>query len=249
MVPMANETERAAKRLPVGKVLLGAVQLPWRDRGKFARTLAVPFVFQVLVVLVWRISSGNLESLSAWLLAAVSFALYVQIAVRCHRLMLLEESADSAWHLPTWTLRETRFIIYVLAIWVVKFAIAWTLLYLFATPVANLLWGDLQEKALPYFPLVAGALAYYPISRMSLALPATATDKHGNFRKAWAQSRGNGLRLVIVVGVLPAIASNVSRATDFQGQNLLLDVLQQVLVYGFVVVEVAALSLSYRELR
>lgn len=245
---MVNKSEGVAKRLPVGKVLLGAVLLPWHRRSQFARTLAVPFLFQVLLVLVWQIAWSTMESFSSWLMAAVSYALYVLIAVRCHRLMLLEESA-SVWHLPKWTLRESRFIVYLIGLWALHLAVTWSALYLIALPIGFIPRGGPPDKVLSYLPVVASLIAYYPMSRLSLSLPAIAVDKFGGFRKSWDQSRGNGLRLAIVVGALPAIASYVSRAPDLLGQNLFLDVLQQILVYVFVVVEVTALSLSYREIR
>jgi hypothetical protein len=84
--------------------------------------------------------------------------------------------------------------------------------------------------------------------RLSLVFPATAIDAKTSLWVAWAQTRGNGLRMMLVVGAVPWILSWATHSIyrDEAG------VLEALAVAGvatlFVAIGVAAVSLSYLEL-
>lgn len=237
--------------LPVAKILLGAVLLPWHQRARFAQAVAIPVLVQVLLMLAWQYSALSLDVYANWLLYAIHLALYILIAVRCHRLMLLDPPEKLVWELPRWGWRETRFAACILGLGAVFIAITMaggTVIGTFAATVtpSGASWSNTTVN---YSPYVASILAYYPISRLSLALPAQAIDSIEGFKVLWRRSAGNSLRLCLVVGGLPLLFSYLMGLSYFSSQSPLPDIIYHVLTSIVVIVEVAALSLAYRELR
>jgi hypothetical protein len=93
------------------------------------------------------------------------------------------------------------------------------------------------------------ALLYF-LARLCVMFPATAVEKRPapDLSWAWQLTRGNGWRLMIVVGALPWLFSLLigavyrSEATTFEW------VLVGLLGMALLAVEIAAVSISYREL-
>jgi hypothetical protein len=243
----AEQTTR--KRLPIAKVILGAFLIPWHLRALFLRALAVPIVCQILLVLAWDYAAHALTSSAAWLLYVVYLLLFTLIAVRCHRLMLLDAETERVTELPKWTWRETRFLGYCLALWLIATPVFMIALTVISIPFVNLPATSSAGVVPPYVGYLASIPAYYFFARFCLTLPAVAIDADSRLGVAWAHSSGNGWRLFIVVGVLPFAISYLLSLIYFAERNVVLDMLYAVLTNVLLVVEIAALSLSYRELR
>ena len=234
-----------ATRLQVGKVLLGAFLVPWSNREAFARALAIPLLSIVAVNLSWYYARDYLPSFSNWLLYFVYCGLYVIFAVTCHRLVLLDTRSVAAR--PHWSWRETKFLAWVIVIGLI-FAVALPVL---ATPMTNILmWTGLgvHDDRFQWSIQCGQILALYIVSRLFLVFPATAIDRRVNFKWAWRRSKNNGWRLVIIVGALPWVLSNLVWLLYRENEGILEDIVITFLGSAIVAFEVAALSLSYREL-
>lgn len=213
-------------KLPVAKILLAALVAP----GVHARTI-LWFAIPVIAV---RVVGSLVEPASAALFgwALVNFGLTLILAVVCHRIVVLGTQSVAGFPIVWWTWRETRFLGWSLGIGLIA-----GLVMLPALSVSQSPWL--------LIPLLLPGL--YVFSRLALVLPIVATDGVAGLGKAWDLSRGNGLRLVAVVTLLP-FSLEVVVAWLPRPDVLVLDLLLIFAELYVFVVGVAALSMAYREL-
>ena len=95
---------------------------------------------------------------------------------------------------------------------------------------------------------LASLPALYLVARLSLVFPATAIDRPASLRWAWRTSRGNGWRLVVVVTVLPWLVSHLVGLLYRDEATAAEVVLLTVTGTALFALEIAALSVAYREL-
>src|SRR5262249_49752518 len=126
-------------RLSVGKIVVGAFVIPWRDRKYFARALVIPLLTLVALLGVWRSTSANLSSIGNWLFYLAYGAVFSVLAICCHRLVLLGPKVAAPTLFPAWSGRETRFFLLLVAVSVISFAVRFTLDWL-ATRIWNVHW-------------------------------------------------------------------------------------------------------------
>lgn len=82
------------------------------------------------------------------------------------------------------------------------------------------------------------------VSKLSLLLPATATDVEDvNFSDTWNLSYGNSWRLALLVGLLPVVTNHLLEYLAFDGLLNMLTYYGAWLIVG--AVEVGLLSLCY----
>lgn len=222
--------------LDVGKVIVGAFLVPWWQRREFARALAFPLAAMAVLMLGWYFTSDNLPAWAMWLVCLAYGALFTIFAVACHRLVLLDPRRVR----PGWSWREFRFVFWLLGVYLVYLAV-WLPVWTVMVNVTHDMPPDWTRQ-----PAVIPAL--YVVARLSLVLPAVALDRDVSFKWAWTLTRGNGWRLVVVVGVLPWAISQLLgllyRATPTPIETIALTLIGITLF----AVEIAALSISYREL-
>jgi membrane-anchored glycerophosphoryl diester phosphodiesterase (GDPDase) len=94
----------------------------------------------------------------------------------------------------------------------------------------------------------AKILALYVSARLSLVFPATAIDKRPDLKWSWNLTRNNGWRMVVVVGVLPWVIGMIVGVLYRENATVLETIVLSTLGIALFAVEIAALSLSYREL-
>ena len=94
---------------------------------------------------------------------------------------------------------------------------------------------------------ICEALVTYVVARLSLILPGVALDQKLTLSAVWDLSEGNGWRVALVVGGLPWVLNHL-QGLAFPTTNMLAIILSSVLYCLLLVVEVAALSLSYKAL-
>jgi hypothetical protein len=238
-----------AARLDLGKVVAGAFLVPWWQRKAFARALAVPVALIFAYSLLWQeYAAPRLGAAGGWLGAALYGLLFTFFAVRCHRLVLLDAQAVAAEWRPRWTMRETRFFMWVAGLWLFGM-LGFLVVLTIAANAWTALGGDLRAGH-EWLEAAAKLVLLYFLGRLCLLFPATAVDREPppGWRWSWGLTRGNGWRLFIVVGALPMLFALLvdlvyrSEATT----------LEWLLVSGLAIVlfavEIAAVSLSYREL-
>lgn len=235
--------------LPVGKIVAGAFLIPWHNRRSFVLALALPLALLVVFTAAWRQTFDALpESDRSWLAALYLpyAALFSLFAVVTHRLVLL----NAASGLPQWTWRETRFLAWMITVWLIYTLT--TFLVVFAgmniaakVPGIGVEWLHEWTEELT----MAGKVAsFYVFARLSPVFPATAVDARPTLGWAWRLTRANGWRLFLVVGMLPWVISYLVgflyRAEPSPLEMFALSILATALF----AVEIAALSVAYREL-
>jgi hypothetical protein len=235
-----------AARFDVAKVLVGAFAVPWWHRRSFARALAVPLASLAALSLGWYYLAKQVPTFVGWLACAAYGALFAWFAVTCHRLVLLDAQAVAARLVPRWSWREVRFMFWMTGAWLIFMIV----MLVTATAAMNLvpgvrgrpeLWSDWIEP-LSRIP------AYYVFARLSLMFPAVALDRPVSLGWSWRLTKRNGWRVFIVVAILPWIISELV-ALLYRGDATAAEtVVLTFLGTALFAVEIAALSLSYREL-
>ncbi len=234
-------------QLDVGKVALGAFLIPWWNRGAFARALALPLVFLVGLTLSWYYAASYLPEMSNWALYVLYGALFVLFAVTCHRLVLLDPQTVASRITPRWSRRETRFFLWMIGVWLIFVVITFAL----TTAILNvwLQWASEPDPALFGWTVFLAKLpAFYLLARFCLVFPATAVDRNVDLKWAWRLSANNGWRLFLLVAVLPWVISYAVGLLYRAEASVVETILLQFIACAFFTVEVAAISLSYREL-
>lgn len=225
-----------------------ALLIPWQRRSAFAGALAIPLALLAGLSLAWYFSAELLRQVQGWWLFFLHCGLFAffftLFAVTCHRLVLLQQGRRGGIPVPQWSWREARFFSWVVTLWIVYLVVWWLGLLIAGnvSPRGSLpAWFDLIEFA-------ASIPALYVVARLSLVFPATAIDRPAGFKWAWRTSRGNGWRLVVVVAVMPWLVSHLVgllyRETPSAPEVVAITLLGTALF----AVEIAALSVAYREL-
>jgi hypothetical protein len=99
-----------------------------------------------------------------------------------------------------------------------------------------------------YAEYAAKVAYWFFFARLCLLFPAIAVDEEANLAQAWDRSRGNGWRLFVVICVLPLCVSQAIGYLYRDAATLIEYLLLTALGTVLIAVEVAALSLSYRQL-
>jgi hypothetical protein len=234
-------------RLDVTKVVYGAFMVPWWNRRAFGRALGIPLALLVTLTLSWYYGGKYLPQFSNWVLCVAWGGLFSMFAVTCHRLVLLDAASVASQPVPRWSWRETRFFYWLVGTWL----ICWVAGIAAITLILNLAIMVIGNSITGWFdwaPLVAGIPAYYLFARLSPIFPATAIDRRVDLKWAWRLTRGNGWRLFVVVAVLPWLLSHFVGLL-YRGNATAVETAMLTFVgSALFAVEIAALSLSYREL-
>jgi len=226
------------KPLPVTKIILGAFLIPWQKRVRMLQAL----IFPLTGLAAMAVLSAYVEQR----FTIVYILIFTVFAVICHRLILLGDDAVPTYGFSKWTRRETRFFGWLLGIYLI-FAVAAMLIGAIGlTLIVNLIEGF--EESFYWIMWILSAPGLYVFARLSLVLPATAIDNRPNLAWSWGLSSNNGWRLVIVVGVLPWLMAMLQWLLLRDNASIVEIVTVALLGYALLAVEIAALSLSYREL-
>lgn len=241
--------------LPVFTIIRAAFQFVWKKKLRMARALLIP------VIAIWAVDqlpfSDERSILSTdpiWvgcLLFLIQTIPYLLFAVTCHRLALLGDQSVPEYGLWKWTMRESRYLAWLLVI-----VNIYLLIYLAVDSsfVSNM-FGDLGAVAgvdpfhlsmLVVYPVYIGFL--YLFSRLCVLYPAIAVGKQVRAEWVWPVTARNGWRLTLVAGFLPWV---IYWLTNF----LLRDnaTWAECAIFWFAgfflfAVEVVALSYSYKHL-
>ena len=226
---------------------LGAFLVPWWKRRAFVRALAVPLAALTALMLTWYYAKAYVPSWAGWVLYGVYWALFGIFAVTTHRLVLLDPAAVAARIMPSWSARETRFFFRLVSVGIVFAVVTWVTLAVLINA-----WMAFRQAPDPemfeWMAFAARAPAIYFFGRLCLVFPATAVDRETGFKWAWRLSAGNGWRLFVLVGVLPWLISYALAFLWREHATVPETVVLTVVAITLFAVEIAAISLSYREL-
>ena len=242
------------KKLPVVATFKEALLLPLKH---FRSVLIVGFPI-ILVSAVYEILSyfwfidGNRpdQPSSAYFVFMSVSALVYTVAyavgiVGCHRLFLMDDTAETNVRLFNWTGNEIKFTGWWLVLGVVMLLASIPLMFVFFVMIGGV-------KVFAGFGLAAPVLGrlfmlpiLYVMARCSLVLPSAAIGIHGkSISWSWKLSAGNGLRLAVLVSLVPLVLNTLFSLLPSEGLLWLLLGWLVSLVLG--VIQIALLSLSYK---
>lgn len=259
--------------LPVIPIFLEGVSLPFKHLGMvvrfgspliilFALHLAMPWLF--LIGATADFSIANLVTVVKIFLGVffLGFVPAVTLAiVACHRIFVLGENSIVNHNILRWSSRETRFIGWSIGIALLTILVALPFNFFLLPAILSIvfdanidIWNVMEANRDPYLTLFVDEIillvnlpVLYLFSRWALVLPATATDQRPKLAWAKTVSRGNRLRLMILVGLLPVLMDYAfAFLPDFD--SVIYDLFVTVVWLYVAVVEIALLSLSYKTL-
>lgn len=233
---MGNSEEHEFK-LPVFKLVIGAFSTPWKLRKELIAKLAFPILILVIIGLLER-SHNDLVSILGMTFVIIKSVVMIIFVITCHRIVILGSKSVSGGVLPRWTQRETRFLGWVLGIYfIATFAIYATV------SLSSLLLGY------NFILIIAAVPGLHMLARLSVIFPATAVDERPDMKIAWDLTEGNGWRLVLCVCLLPVVLSFLQAILEGEEVRLATTIALDVVSYIIFIIEIAAVSLAFKELR
>lgn len=274
-----GEVSRPRKPLPTWPILREACLLPWNRRQHFRRLLIIPVIVTALINIADPYWPEGKEPFATTLIVFIwflpQFLIFTFFAVSCHRSVLIGESSVSRFGVRGWSMRETRFYLWILGI----YALGYFFMILFGVPLAVVtaaigtslgnaldIMADMEHPAFLYSCMALASVPFaYVVGRLSLLLPAIAVDLRPKFTSVWSQSKGNGWRVAVLVGGIPILfivlqglfgstldwLMGVSSSEGIQRlgvYSIITSGLSALLEYMLATVEVAILSLTFKEL-
>jgi hypothetical protein len=234
------------------RILRGAVVEVVGKWRPLLRALILPAVLMTatslaaLYAMVWYFDmGGSMKRLAVlgytqfviWLL------LYVLFGMSCHRIILLGEGSLPSRFGIYWTMRETRFMGWVILVGTISMLVVYP--FQFATlylPPYSIHWSITW-----YVPLV---LATYIDGRISMVLPATAVGERSSIVESWRLTRGKGLHIMaaLFIAALATDLVGMGIKTIFDGVPIVSQVVSRAINFPLVAVAVGIISVTYREL-
>ena len=266
-------TDRAS--LPIGATLKAVVRVVRQSKRPLAQAVLIPsLVLALMTFTSWELHRRNvaafqggestlgevgyhslLISVASYLIGGLVGAV---LAVSCHRIILMEaNSLPNRWGV-FWSKRELRFFgwVFLLGIPSGLATMVWGFMWVFISPGW---WSTSGVAKLVLETFYSAGVVALVIASVGLVLPAAALDERPSLKAAWKLARGNVLRLAVVlviplllVGVLFDILNWTLRdilaitplSSIFPFMSLFLVFIGSLLG----VIEIAALSVSYRTL-
>ena len=210
--------------------------------------IGAAFLPMVGIFLIDAISAEmSLSGFSQFSIALTTLPFYTLFATVVHRVVLLgEESLPNRWGI-FWTEREFRFLGWLIGIWLLYFALS--------LPMGLIAIASFEVFGFWNLTWVATFVSYLVVAyfegRISLVLPATATDRRSSFRESWAMSRGKGIVIAVAL-VLPAMIlipiEWALYAVVDDAYRRITDLVWTLLVLPILAVDVAIISLAFDKL-
>ncbi|HEX6398429.1 MAG TPA: hypothetical protein VFZ95_13470 [Steroidobacteraceae bacterium] len=251
---MSGEAPRDRVRLPLRRILFGAFALSWRHRAELARATGLPVLAVIACTLLWNVAGVAQIGSAVWTLHFVYAIAISWLAISVHRLMLLDGEETRPRFDSVGLRRLGLFVGTVIGATLVYLALLLVLMNLSLLPFSRYVSaGETPSPSQarewsPWLFYGACVLAMWPIARLSPMFPAIAVDRGFDPITAWRMTRGNGWKLVVIIGVLPWTMKWIVAVLQRDGATRVEFGILLVLTSVFTVIQVAALSLSYWEL-
>lgn len=219
--------------LHILSLAVAAIKGRWRG---LLEALALPCLGLALLSVLTHALSGGLSTV----VLLVSLPLYVIVAVRVHKQILLEgASKRSEVGLNTF-LQYFGASILVFLVTVPAILLAMVSFAASSGPLAYLAYALIAVSILA---------AFYLASRASLMLPERALDRSSSFSEIWSWSQHNGWRLTGALMLPPHILNFASQVLLWPLPPMGQAMVGAILNLPIMVFELALLSVAYRELR
>jgi len=245
-----------SKKLPIGKIILGALVVPWAYRRWFVRNLSTSAILIVALSLLGS-QTELLQKLPLWLQVILPFVyivlwmtLFTRFAVICHRTVLLGADAEiKPYQFFSWSHRERAFLIRLIFVYLLAGITTLVLTQLIGTILGNIAtFKSFLKEHFDIVQTVAKVPATYLFARFCLLLPAAALDHRQTLKWAYGVSQGNGIRIAIAIGVLPWGLDWLVSTAMVDKPSLLLNLVYYFMSIVIMVIEISALSITYKEL-
>lgn len=262
MTPLATP---APRKLPVWAIVGACYVTVVRNFGQLVRIswlwlLIMLPIYAAVDWLVWPWTSGAQQSeegiiglATSMLPSFIEIPALASIAVAWHRLVLRKEAVSSAFYLRldhvVWWYALMLFVFLVLAVGPFMLAGAWA-----TTP------PDHTDEAAGWLPLaallvtivVAVAIGFALLPRLSLVLPAIALGERLSLAGAWRATRGNTWRLAwasLLCSLPPLVPSTFLLwyvDSSARTASVIAGAVSSLAYVLFVTIAVTLLSLAYR---
>jgi hypothetical protein len=238
--------------LPLRQIVFGALWLVWTKRIRLIQALALPIVLMLLLENVIPLSypeePGLMGNIVMWTVFIASYIPYGLFIMTCHRIFLLGDDSVPRYGIWQFSYRELQFFGWLIAMYAMYF--------LTFTPMFVVNWVTIQIPDVDWLrfmstPLSLGVAFYamYVLARFSVLVPAAALEHRPTIKGAWRLTRGEGIRLFVLVILLPIILNAlINRLPISEGYQAISYILYNLLWMIVLCFEVAMLSLAYREL-
>lgn len=225
--------------LPVTDLVREALQLLWHKRAQVLRMFMPVILLLALIDWLSGLYLDNQRPVLQGILLLASVGLSVLFATACHGFTLLPAEQQQSRILHGWGRLEFRYFIRAVQIGLIAGVVFGVVMF-----ALMLILGGQGETA-----IAAAVLALLPAAylwgRLSVTLPELAIGRRTSLKRAWAMSRGNGSRLVLVVIVLPLLLT-APFLLLYWFDHLLLNYLAALGVYLTTLISLVMLSLAYR---
>ena len=245
--------------LPIRRILVAAVWLVWAKRVRLFQALVLPILLILLLdaaiplyFMLYPIEQDTYSTIMMWMIQLARLIPYALFILTCHRIFLLGDASVPRFGIWRWHYREVQFLGWLLTLYFIYylalspiFFVAWSTPA--PTPEQNLIEG--ARIMLGPLMFVILLLAAYVLARLSMLVPAAALEHRPTIKKVWALTRGFGIQLFVLVVLLPWIFSLIAGLLPWISvYPVFSTIMHTVLWMIMLTIEVAMLSLSYREL-
>lgn len=242
---MSNGSPPAHRRLPLLEIVWGAFALPWHLRRELVRVAFMPLL---AVMLGWFVLCVFGSDESAFFIVTFQNVAYAWLAISIHRLVLLGEEHARAGLFRDSGLRRLCLCVAVgLGLWILFYLVD-RLLLMIAVPLLRPYVPAPAPNEIDPIYLVAGWLAWWPVARFTMLLPAIAIDRPVGLLATWNLSRGNSWKLVLIVCALPYLLEKAMKLVYGDRFSMLQAVSASVVFACIVVISLVANSLAFRQL-
>ena len=230
--------------------MIEAFWYPWKYKVQFFNALALPVVLVISIAAIWTEfkPEGRTLNLFIYIIYFLSVSFF---AISCHRFILIGAGNKVS---QSYVLMMKRIIAFsLLGIFVyilagIPFAVILTVA-MNILPDSNLVSSshNLTADNFNWVKLVLMLPFGYFVGRLSLVLPATAVDATTSFRWSWQATKNNGVRMLVLIGVLPWVTTILLDLLWRENGTMFEYVFLSILGYLVVAVEVFILSLAFKE--
>ena len=239
------EKQTSKTKLPVFHVVKDAVLVPIKEWRTLFVALAATGMGMILLQIAASIDLFGEGFVASLLYMAFHAAIFILFAITCHRNILLGKEGTPKYGVIEWEWREWRYVGWAMVAYFYLYA-----LMALAGMTVSLMTPIIPECESPVYYgtlyMLAALPGLYVFSRLCLVFPAVAIDKKTSWNWVWDITEGNGWRLVLVIGFLPMLLSIIPGLLT--GIHILIDSVLVVFGIFLLVVEITALSLSFKYL-
>ncbi len=239
--------------LAVWKTFGAALVAPFRLGSASWKALAGPLLALAAATgLAFVAGTGQWAEVTWGPAALLVFAVAVWLALVFQRHLLLGAAARELGARP-WR----RYGLYFLAMAIlgIVFGVLWAILFSLVLPGVALFLMALNSSApwLAAGAVILGVLAFtvaaYLPARLALMLPALAVDHDPGFARTWRLTKGNGLRLLALLVVIPGVLHGLGVLALSEVEGVLSLIILDVILGSYLfLVDLGILAFAYRAL-